>query len=173
MDIYKSTINKKADDKQMVKVGRLTGLVALIVAMILAPQLGSLGQVFQFIQEYTGVVSPGILAVFLMGLFYKKATNNAAIWGVILSVPIAMYFKVAPNGWSDASIFVNIPFMNQMLVTCIGTLLIIALISYFEGNEDDPKGIVLTKKLFATSSTFNLAAFGVMLITAMLYAIFW
>jgi SSS family solute:Na+ symporter len=173
MDIYKSTINKKADDKQMVKVGRLTGLVALIIAMILAPQLGSLGQVFQFIQEYTGVVSPGILAVFLMGLFYKKATNNAAIWGVILSVPIAMYFKVAPNGWSDASIFVNIPFMNQMLVTCIGTLLIIALISYFEGNEDDPKGIVLTKKLFATSSTFNLAAFGVMLITAMLYAIFW
>ncbi len=173
MDIYKSTINKKADDKQMVKVGRLTGLVALIVAMILAPQLGSLGQVFQFIQEYTGVVSPGILAVFLMGLFYKKATNNAAIWGVILSVPIAMYFKVAPNGWSDASIFVNIPFMNQMLITCIGTLLIIALISYFEGNEDDPKGIVLTKKLFATSSTFNLAAFGVMLITAMLYAIFW
>ena len=173
MDIYKSTINKKADDKQMVKVGRLTGLVALIIAMLLAPQLGSLGQVFQFIQEYTGVVSPGILAVFLMGLFYKKATNNAAIWGVILSVPIAMYFKVAPNGWSDASIFVNIPFMNQMLVTCIGTLLIIALISYFEGNEDDPKGIVLTKKLFATSSTFNLAAFGVMLITAMLYAIFW
>jgi len=173
MDIYKSTINKKADDKKMVKVGRLTGLVALIIAMILAPQLGSLGQVFQFIQEYTGVVSPGILAVFLMGLFYKKATNNAAIWGVILSIPIAMYFKVAPNGWSDASIFINIPFMNQMLVTCIGTLLIIALISYFEGNDDDPKGIVLSKKLFATSSTFNLAAFGVMLITAMLYAIFW
>ena len=173
MDIYKSTINKKADDKQMVKVGRLTGLVALIIAMILAPQLGSLGQVFQFIQEYTGVVSPGILAVFLMGLFYKKATNNAAIWGVILSIPIAMYFKVAPNGWSDAPIFTNIPFMNQMLVTCIGTLLIIALISYFEGNDDDPKGIVLSKKLFATSSTFNLAAFGVMLITAMLYAIFW
>ena len=173
MDIYKSTINKKADDKKMVKVGRLTGLVALIIAMILAPQLGSLGQVFQFIQEYTGVVSPGILAVFLMGLFYKKATNNAAIWGVILSIPIAMYFKVAPNGWSDAPIFINIPFMNQMLVTCIGTLLIIALISYFEGNDDDPKGIVLSKKLFATSSTFNLAAFGVMLITAMLYAIFW
>ena len=173
MDIYKSTINKKADDKKMVKVGRLTGLVALIIAMILAPQLGSLGQVFQFIQEYTGVVSPGILAVFLMGLFYKKATNNAAIWGVILSIPIAMYFKVAPNGWSDAPIFTNIPFMNQMLVTCIATLLIIALISYFEGNDDDPKGIVLSKKLFATSSTFNLAAFGVMLITAMLYAIFW
>ena len=113
----------------MVKIGRLTGLIALITATIIAPQLGSLGQVFQFIQEYTGVVSPGILAVFLMGLFYKKATNNASIWGVILSIPIAMYFKVAPNGWSESFIFVNLPFMHQMMFTCLGTLLIIYIIS--------------------------------------------
>jgi solute:Na+ symporter, SSS family len=173
MDIYKSMFNKNANDKQMVKVGRLTGLVALIIAMLIAPQLGSLGQVFQFIQEYTGVVSPGILAVFLMGLFYKKATNNAAIWGVILSIPMAMYFKVAPNGWSDAALFVNIPFMHQMMLTCIGTLLVIAGISKLEGNQDDPKGIVLSKQLFATDKTFNVAAFGVLLITALLYALFW
>ena len=63
MDIYKSHFNKKADDKTMLRVGRITVIVALIIAMIIAPQLGSLGQVFQFIQEYTGVVSPGILAV--------------------------------------------------------------------------------------------------------------
>ncbi|MGB1080661.1 MAG: sodium/sugar symporter, partial [Flavobacteriaceae bacterium] len=173
MDIYKSMFNKEANDKQMVKVGRLTGLVALIIAMLIAPQLGSLGQVFQFIQEYTGVVSPGILAVFLMGLFYKKATNNAAIWGVILSIPMAMYFKVAPNGWSDAALFVNIPFMHQMMLTCIGTVLVIAGISKLEGNQDDPKGIVLSKQLFATDKTFNVAAFGVLLITALLYALFW
>jgi SSS family solute:Na+ symporter len=173
MDIYKSMFNKNANDKQMVKVGRLTGLVALIIAMLIAPQLGSLGQVFQFIQEYTGVVSPGILAVFLMGLFYKKATNNAAIWGVILSIPIAMYFKVAPNGWSDAAMFVNLPFMHQMMLTCIGTLLVIAGISKLEGNQDDPKGIVLSKQLFATDKTFNVGAFGVLLITVLLYALFW
>ncbi len=173
MDIYKSMFNKKASDKQMVKVGRLTGLVALIIAMLIAPQLGSLGQVFQFIQEYTGVVSPGILAVFLMGLFYKKATNNAAIWGVILSIPIAMYFKIAPNGWSDAAIFVNLPFMHQMMLTCIGTLLIIDGISKLEGNQNDPKGIALSKELFATNKTFNVAAFGVLLITAFLYALLW
>ena len=173
MDIYKSMFNKNANDKQMVKVGRLTGLVALIIAMLIAPQLGSLGQVFQFIQEYTGVVSPGILAVFLMGLFYKKATNNAAIWGVILSIPMAMYFKVAPNGWSDAALFVNLPFMHQMMLTCIGTLLVIAGISKLEGNQDDPKGIVLSKPLFATDKTFNVGAFGVLLITVLLYALFW
>ena len=173
MDIYKSIINKHANDKQMVTVGRLTGLLALVIAMIIAPQLGSLGQVFQFIQEYTGVVSPGILAVFLMGLFYKKATNNAAIWGVILSIPIAMYFKVAPNAWSDAALFVHLPFMHQMMLTCIGTLLIIAAISKLEGNENDPKGIVLTKNIFATDASFNLGAFAVLLITTVLYALFW
>jgi len=173
MDIYRSHFNKNATDAQMVSVGRITAVVALIIAIIIAPQLGSLGQVFIFIQEYTGVVSPGILAVFLMGLFYKKATNNAAIWGAILSIPIAMYFKVAPKGWSDASIFVELPFMHQMGYTCIATLAIIALISYLDGNQDDPKGINLTKKLFATNSTFNIGAFSVVLITAFLYAMFW
>jgi len=173
MDIYKSHFNKNASDSKMVLVGRITVVIALIIAIIIAPQLGSLGQVFIFIQEYTGIVSPGILAVFLMGLFYKKATNNAAIWGAILSIPIAMYFKVAPKGWNDASIFVDLPFMHQMGYTCIATLAIIALISYFEGNQNDPKGIKITKSLFSTDSTFNIAAFGVLLITAFLYAIFW
>ena len=173
MDIYKSHFNKNASDAKMVSVGRITAVVALIIAIIIAPQLGSLGQVFIFIQEYTGVVSPGILAVFLMGLFYKKATNNAAIWGAILSIPIAMYFKVAPKGWNDASIFVELPFMHQMGYTCLATLAIIAIISYIEGNQDDPKGINLTKKLFATNNTFNIGAFSVLLITAFLYAMFW
>ena len=173
MDIYRSHFNKNASDAQMVSVGRITAVVALIIAIIIAPQLGSLGQVFIFIQEYTGVVSPGILAVFLMGLFYKKATNNAAIWGAILSIPIAMYFKVAPKGWSDASIFVELPFMHQMGYTCIATLAVIAFISYLDGNKDDSKGINLTKKLFATNNTFNIGAFSVVLITAFLYAMFW
>ena len=173
MDIYKSLINKKADDVKMVQVGRLTGLIALIIATLIAPKLGSLGQVFQFIQEYTGVVSPGILAVFLMGLFYKKATNNASIWGVISSIPIAMYFKIAPNGWSDSIFFVNLPFMHQMMLTCLGTLLVIYVISNLENKGDDPKGITLSKKLFETDKTFNVAAFSVMLITALLYALFW
>jgi len=168
MDIYKSLFNKKATDDQMVKVGRISGFIALMIALMIAPQLGSLGQVFQFIQEYTGVVSPGILAVFLMGLFYKKSTNNAAIWGVILSIPIAMYFKLAPESW----MFVNIPFMHQMLITCIGTIIIIYAISYLEGNKNNPKAIILSKELFSTSSSFNISAFLVLLITVFLYAFF-
>jgi len=168
MDIYKSLINKEATDDQMVKVGRISGFVALMIALVIAPQLGSLGQVFQFIQEYTGVVSPGILAVFLMGLFYKKSTNNAAILGVLISIPIAMYFKIAPDSW----FFVNIPFMHQMLITCLGTIFIIFAISYIEGNKDNPKAIHLSKELFKTSTTFNISAFVVLLITVFLYSFF-
>ena len=168
MDIYKSLINKQATDDQMVKVGRISGFVALMIALVIAPQLGSLGQVFQFIQEYTGVVSPGILAVFLMGLFYKKATNNAAILGVLISIPIAMYFKIAPDSW----FIVNIPFMHQMLITCLGTIFIIFAISYVEGNKDNPKAINLSKELFKTSTTFNISAFVVLLITVFLYSFF-
>ena len=174
MDIYKSIINKNADDKSLVTVGRITGLVALIIAILIAPQLKSLGQVFQYIQEYTGVVSPGILAVFLMGLFYKKASNSGAIWGVLLSIPIAMYFKVGPNRWSSLSIFNHdIPFMNQMLITCLATIFIIFVISKIEGNKDNPKAILITNTLFKTSPVFNISAFAVLIITAFLYSFFW
>ena len=74
--------------------------------------------------------------------------------------------KLLPDSWW----FVNIPFMHQMLITCIGTILIIILVSRFEGNRDNPKAIVLSKKLFATSPTFNISAFIVLLITVFLYA---
>jgi SSS family solute:Na+ symporter len=174
MDIYRPYINTNATDKQTVATGRITAAVALIIAMSIAPMLGNLGQAFQFIQEYTGVVSPGILAVFLAGLFYKRATNNAAIWGVVASIPIALYFKVAPNGWSDAGIFVILPFLHQMMITAILSFLIIVIVSYIEGKgKVDEKGINLTAELFKTSPGFNIGATIVMIICALLYAIFW
>jgi len=174
MDIYRPYINTAATDKQTVRTGRLTAAAALVVAMFIAPLLGNLGQAFQFIQEYTGVVSPGILAVFLAGLFYKRATNSAAIWGVVASIPIALYFKVAPNGWSDSALFVTLPFLHQMMFTAVLSFLIIAILSYIEGKgKVNEKGINLTAELFKTSPTFNIGATIVMIICAILYAVFW
>ena len=174
MDIYRPYINQVATQRQIVMVGRITGLVALVIAMFIAPMLGNLGQAFQFIQEYTGVVSPGILAVFLAGLFVKRATNNAAIWGVLLSIPVAMYFKVAPNGWSDAAIFVNIPFLHQMMITAILTFVVIMIVSTVEGKgQPDAKGILLTKGVFNTPPAFNVGAAIILVICAFLYAFFW
>jgi solute:Na+ symporter, SSS family len=174
MDIYRPYINPTATDKQTVRTGRTTAAVALVIAMFIAPLLGNLGQAFQFIQEYTGVVSPGILAVFLAGLFYTRATNSAAIWGVVASIPIALYFKVAPNGWSDSALFVNLPFLNQMMFTAVLSFLIIVILSYIEGKgKVNEKGITLTAELFKTSPTFNIGATIVMILCTVLYAIFW
>jgi SSS family solute:Na+ symporter len=174
MDIFLPYINKNATDKQTVSVGRISGFVALVIAMVIAPMLGNLGQAFQFIQEYTGVVSPGILAVFITGLFWKRATNNAAIWGVIMSIPIAMYFKVAPNGWSDAAIFLNLPFMHQMMITALASMAIILIISHLEGKgKDDSKAIIISPGFFKTEPAFNIGAIVILIICAFLYAIFW
>lgn len=174
MDIYKPYFQKKASEKGLVKVGRISASVALLIAVLLAPQLANLGQVFQYIQEYTGVVSPGILAVFMLGLFWRKTTNNAAIWGVLASIPIAFYFKIGPNGWVDSPLFVNLPFMHQMMITWLLVMLLMVVISYIEGKgKNQEKSIVITPTLFKTGPAFNIGAFAVSLIVVALYAIFW
>ena len=165
MDIYKPYINKEASQKQMVFIGRTTAAVALIVAGILAPLLGNIPQMFQYIQEYTGLVSPGILAVFLMGLFWKKATNKAAIIGVISSIFVALALK---------SSVVDLPWMDQMFYTMLITMVIIAGVSLITSeNDDDPKGIPLTAKIFRTDSAFNIGAYAIITILVVLYTVFW
>jgi len=174
MDIYKQYINKNASDKQTVNMGRISAGAALVIACLIAPFLNGLDQAFQYIQEYTGVVSPGILAVFILGLFWKKTTNKGAIIGALASVPIAMYFKIAPNGWSTSSLFVNVPFMDQMAYTTVLTMIVIAMVSYSQHKgADDEKGIEISKELFKTSPLFNIGSFAVMLILVALYAAFW
>jgi SSS family solute:Na+ symporter len=174
MDIYRQYVNKDASAKQTVKVGRLTAAAALVVSCITAPLLGGIDQAFQFIQEYTGLVSPGILAVFLLGLFWKKTTNRAAIVGALASIPIALYFKVGQNGWSESPFFVDVPFLDQMGYTLLLTMGIIVLVSLRQNNgADDPKGIPLSKELFKTSPKFNIGAFAALIIIAAIYALFW
>ncbi len=165
MDIYKPYFNKKATDKQTVNVGRTTATVSLIIAMILAPLLGNIPQMFQYIQEYTGIVSPGILAVFLMGLFWKKTTSKAAIIGVIASIPVAMLLKTAA---------VDLPWMDQMFYTMLMTMVIIAGVSMTTSTDvDDPKGIPLTASMFQTNQAFNISSYAIILILVVLYAVFW
>ena len=178
MDIYKQLINKDADEKQTVNVGRISAFIALIIATIMAPLLGGIDQAFQFIQEYTGVVSPGILAVFVLGLFWQKTSNKGAIYGALASIPIALFFKVGPKGWMAGSVleelFPTLPFLDQMGLTALLSMVVIALVSLSENKEqNDPKGIPLNKGIFDTSAVFNIGSFALMIVLAGLYAFFW
>ena len=174
MDIYKQYINPNADDRATVRMGRISAVVALAIASVMAPLLGGIDQAFQFIQEYTGVVSPGILAVFILGLFWKKTTNKGAITGALASIPIAMYFKVAPKDWSDSALFVDLPFLHQMGYTALLTMLVIAVVSWSQNKGvDDEKGIAISQETFKTGSIYNVGAFAVMIVLVALYGLFW
>ena len=99
MDIYKKYINKEASDKKLVNVGRLTSLAALVVAAIaVEPLLGSLDQAFQYIQEYSGFIYPGIIVVFGLGLLWKRASSRAAVWTAIITIPLGVLFKIFLGG---------------------------------------------------------------------------
>ena len=178
MDIYKALINMKASETLTVKVGRISAFVALIIATIMAPLLGGIDQAFQFIQEYTGIVSPGILAVFVMGLFWKKASNKGAIYGALASIPIAMFFKIGSKGWMAGSsiegLFPILPFLDQMGFTAILSMVVIVLVSLRENRDkQDAKGIELKKEMFDTPAIYNIGAFALMLVLVALYAFFW
>lgn len=170
MDIYKPYIAPKVEQKQgkpvnLVNVGRISAAVALVVACLIAPLLGNVGQMFQYIQEYTGLVSPGILALFLLGLFWKKTTNKGAIVGVIASIPVALALKFLP---------IDMPFIDQMFYTCIITMAVIVLVSLSTcPTDDDEKAISLTADLFKTDRTFNICAYAICILLVVLYAMFW
>lgn len=165
MDIYKPYMNKTANNRQLVGVGRITVIVALLIATSLANFMGSIPQMFQYIQEYTGVVSPGILAVFLMGLFWKKTNVRGAIVGVLSSIPVALALKFLP---------IEMPFLDQMLYTLLITMVVIVGVSLNTGQGDDnPKGIPLLKETFVTGKNFNISAYIMLIIVVVLYAVFW
>ncbi|MBU2554922.1 MAG: sodium/sugar symporter [Bacteroidetes bacterium] len=165
MDIYKPYINKKAGNKQLVRTGRISVLVALVVATSIAKSMGSIPQMFQYIQEYTGLVSPGILAVFLMGLFWKKTNVKGAIIGVLVSIPVALGLKFLP---------IEMPFLDQMLYTLLITMATITGVSLSTGKgDDDPKAIPLFRETFITDKMFNISAYIMLLIVVVLYVVFW
>lgn len=165
MDIYKPYIGKQAGNKVLVRIGRISVLAALVIAASLAKKLGSVPQMFQYIQEYTGLVSPGILAVFLLGLFWKKTSVKGAITGVLISIPIALMLKLMP---------IDMPFLDQMFYTFILTMAIIVMVSLTTTpGDDDEKAIALNKDLFVTGKRFNISAYVLLIIVAILYVVFW
>ncbi len=165
IDIYKPFFGSKASETKLVNIGRAVGLIAVIIAVIVAqPLLSGEDQVFQFIQKYTGYVSPGIVVLFLFGLFWRRTTASGALWSAIASVPMSILIDY---------MFPEMPFLDQMgLVFLILSVLIVA-ISLIESKKDSPKAIIFGVDLFKTGPVFNIAAMGIVLTLGVLYTIFW
>jgi SSS family solute:Na+ symporter len=186
LDIYKRYINKDATEKKQVWVGRLTILVAVILGVALTWEdlLGIGGEGgFQFIQKYTGFISPGILAIFLLGMFWKRTTATAGVVGILAGFILSVFFNnyavgvmgtetilytAFPNGHGGY----EIPFLICMGLSFAFTVLLMVLVS-LAGPAINPGAINLEPGMFKVSGqTMSLIVITLLLITA-LYVKFW
>jgi len=170
LDIYKKYINKDASEKKLVSLGKWSVVVASLIAIIIAPALRSFDQVYQFIQEYVGFISPGVLAIF--GFFWKRTTSTAALTAALLTIPLSTFFKFLPQ--LSGGRIGDIPFLNRMSwVFCIiiGLMVIVTLAD--TKSKDNPQGLEIDRRMFKVTPSFTVASVVICGILAALYTVFW
>ena len=187
LDIFKKHVDKEASEKKQVWVGRLTVVIAMILAVIIAPFLGiDKKGGFQYIQEYSGFVSPGTFAMFILGFFWKKTTSNAALFATIGGFAFSLFLKFLPK-FADLSFLssVNfsvltaeglyeIPFLDRMGIVFIFCLVGMFIISKIENARGVvPNGLAVDKKMFKIDPGFAVGALIICGILAALFTMFW
>jgi SSS family solute:Na+ symporter len=174
LDIYKKYFNKEASERKLVLTGRWVVVIAMFIAALVAPALKSLDQAYQFIQEYVGFFSPGVLAIFLLGMFWKKTTPSAGLAGALLTVPIAAVLKFLPV-WTNGA-FPDYPFLDRMTISFFLIVLIMVAISLFNPESEEQQKtlkIEIDKSMFRVSSEFIIGSFIISGILIALYTVFW
>ncbi|MEX6686684.1 sodium/sugar symporter [Danxiaibacter flavus] len=172
LDIYHKYFKKDATEKQLVTTGRLTVVVAMLLATIVAPALKSLDQAYQFIQEYVGFISPGVFAIFLLGFFWKRTTSAAALTSALLTIPLSAVLKFLPV-WTNGA-FPDYPFLDRMTIVfaiLIALVIIISLLS--SPGKEEHKALIVDKSMFKSSPGFIFGSVIIMGILTALYTIFW
>jgi SSS family solute:Na+ symporter len=163
MDIVRTFAGRNLSERQLVRIGRIASAVALIIACLLAPQLQRYGQVFQFIQEYTGFVSPGIVVIFLFGLFWKRATTTSALTAAVLTIPVSMLMKFA---------LPEMAFLNRMGIIFLVLAAVVVVITLFQQKSNSPKAIQIDANLFKTDTIYLAGSVAILGIVAAIYLFF-
>jgi solute:Na+ symporter, SSS family len=185
LDIYKKYINTGASEKQLVSIGRIAVVASMVLAIAIAPFMGiDKKGGFEFIQEYTGYVSPGIFALFILGFFWKRTTSNAALFALIGGVTFSIMSKYIPTwtGVNDCMFYTAfldgdvymIPFMDRMgwvFIFCVVSMVIISLAD--PASKNNPKGLEIDAKMFKLEPSFILGTVVVVMSLIALYTYFW
>jgi len=186
LDIYRKYINKEASEKRLVWIGRIVALSAMIIAILFTWKdvlgISSEGG-FTYIQKYTGFISPGVFAMFILGMFWKRTTGAAAIVGVITGLVLCIFFnEFAPavtgnNTWLYTA-YPNghggyeIPFLICMGLAFFFTVAIMVLVS-LAGPKINPKAFELDKTMFKLKPQTTALIVTILLLLAALYVKFW
>jgi len=172
LDIYKKYFKKNASEKQLVRTGRISVVVAMLLAGMVAPALKNLDQAYQFIQEYVGFISPGVLAIFLLGFFWKRTNTAAALTGALLTIPLSTVLKYLPN-WTNGA-FPDYPFLDRMSIVFVIIVLLMIIISLADKKtQHNPKALIIDKSLFRCSPGFLVGSVIIIGILSALYTVFW
>lgn len=188
LDIYKKVFNKNATEKHMVNVGKVVIIISISLAVMIAPFMGiDKKGGFQYIQEYTGFVSPGIFAMFLLGFFWKKTTSNAALFATVGGFILSIIFKILPSfvnlqflyqfGFAvpNAEGVYEIPFIDRMGFVFIICVIMMFIITKLElgWKGTNPKGLDIDAKMFRVSPGFAVGALIIIGILVALYTVYW
>jgi SSS family solute:Na+ symporter len=163
LDLYKKYFNKEATEANQVSVGRWAIVVAMIIAIVVAPQLSRFDQAFQFIQDFTGLISPGVVAIFILGMFWKRATGSAALLAALATLPLGLGF----NEWMP-----GIPFLHRMgyvFLILVGLMIVVSLVR----PEKEGRSIEVDAGMFRISGGFAVGTLLVVGVLAALYTVFW
>ena len=165
LDLYKKYWDKEASETTQVRIGRWAIIASMIIAIAVAPQLQRLEQGFQFIQDFTGLISPGVVAIFVLGFFWKRATANAALVAALVTIPMGIGIK---------TLMPEVPFLDRMGWVFLVLVALMAVISLADPkSKDNPKAMKVDIEQFRTSQTFAIGALLVVGILAALYIVFW
>jgi len=172
LDIYKKYFNKEASDKKMVQTGRWAVLISMTIAAIVTPSLRSLDQAYQFIQEYVGFISPGVLAIFLLGFYWKRTTAAAAMAGALVTIPLSTALKFLPL-WTNGT-FPDYPFLDRMAIDFVVIVVLMIVMSLSRPQKDaDQHVIEVDTSMFKISPGFAIGSILISGILTALYTVFW
>ena len=171
LDVYRKYFDKHADERKLVRIGRWAVVISIAIAGFVAPALKTLDQAYQFIQEYVGFISPGVLAIFLMGFFWKRTTAAAAMAGALLTIPVSAILKFLPawtNNW-----FPDYPFLDRMSITFVLIIIIMVIMSLLKPETKPKKLMEVDAKLFKVNPGFIFGSLIIIGILIALYTVFW
>ena len=165
MDVYANLVRSEKSEVHLVTVGRLVSFSSLVIAMIVArPLLGRFDQAFQYIQEFTGFFTPGIVAIFLLAIFWPKTTANGALGAAVSSAVLSLGLKML---WPDLAFIDRV---GLVFLICVGLGM---LISKLEGAGEQPGAIHFDEVDCRTSASFNVSSIAIVLMLTALYAVWW
>ncbi|MFM8348885.1 MAG: sodium/sugar symporter [Bacteroidota bacterium] len=172
LDIYRKRIKPDATEHEVVRMGRWVVVISMVIACLVAPALRTLDQAYQFIQEYVGFIAPGVLAIFVLGLFWKKTNTISGVIGAVMTIPLSALLKFLP-AWTDGA-FPDYPFLDRMSIVFLTLMSVMIALSLWRPQREAEGNVMeIDTDWFRCNNVFIAGSVLIVGILVALYTVFW